>query len=324
MHYVFLLNYFADKKRLIKVKEAIRELEDRIGSEFVHVHTTEHEGHAKVLAEEYSAKYGREVLIAACGGDGTVHEVSSALVFTETPMVVIPMGSGNDFARSVLSQDLNDNPERIVSQIDRAEIRPIDIMKVDCYDTAGNPIPKMCGYSVNITSFGLDTLVQFEAKKIIKGAKRLRLIRRNAYNLALIVCVIRGWDFRMKYSFQLADGSGNAEGETDYILSGICNGQYYGGGYHPAPDAKLDDGVLDACIVEDIPLRRALPLIPKYKKGTHLPHPNIRTFRITGGVIAAADERHPLKGNYEGEDFCANKVAIEIKPKALQFAFFSI
>ena len=324
MHYAFLLNFFADKKRLAKVKDAIRELENRIGSEFVHVHTTEYAGHAGILAGEYEARYGGDVLVVACGGDGTVHEVSTALVFTATPMAVLPMGSGNDFARSVLPDVFYNKPEELISRIDRHEIKPIDIMKVDCYDAAGSPIPDMCGYSVNITSFGLDTMVQFEAKRIIKGAKRLRLIRKNAYTLALIVCVIRGWDFRMKYSFQLADGSGNAEGETDYILSGICNGQYYGGGYHPAPDAELDDGVLDACIVEDIPLRKVLPVIPKYKKGTHLPHPNIRTFRITGGVISAEDDKHPLKGNYEGEDFCADKVAIEIKPKVLQFAFFSI
>lgn len=324
MHYAFLLNFFADKKCLAKVKDAIRELEERLGSEFVHVHTTEYAGHAGELAAEYSARFGGDVLVVACGGDGTVHEVSSALAFTGTPMAVLPMGTGNDFARSVLPEAYYSQPEQVISRIERHQIKPIDMMKVVCFDASGNPIADMCGYSVNITSFGLDTLVQFEAKKITRAARRLRLIRRNAYSLAVFICFIRGWDFHMKYSFVLADGSGTAEGETDYILSGICNGQYYGNGFHPAPGAVLDDGILDACIVEDIPIRKALPLIPKYKKGTHLPHPNIRTFRITGAVISAENEKHPLQGNYEGEDFCADKVAIEIKPKALQFAFFSI
>ena len=58
---------------------------------------------------------------------------------------------------------------------------------------------------------------------------------------------------------------------ADYTLFAICNASYYGGGFCPAPNSKLDDGLLDYCIVDAINVAKALPLIPKYSAGTATP-----------------------------------------------------
>lgn len=323
MHYVFIMNYFADKKRMSAAEKAILELKKN-KDEYVHVHVTEYAGHAGDLASEYADKYGEDALIIACGGDGTVHEISNSLALKRTPMTVLPMGTGNDFARSVLPQEFYEHPERIIPRLDQYSIRPVDVMRIESYDEKGVFLPDCSGYSINITSFGIDTAVQAQAKKIIQSAKHLRLIRRNAYSIATLICILRGWDYKLKYRFILADGNGTAEGGTPYCLACICNGQYYGNGFHPAPDALIDDGVLNVSVVEDMPLSKVIPLVPRYKNGTHLPHPNIRTFRVTGGVLTAADGGKPLDGNYEGEDFYGSQVRFEVVPGAIQFAFFSI
>jgi len=323
MHYVFLLNRFADKRRISKTEKAIENLKQAKG-DLVFVRWTEYPGHAGVMAKEYAERYGEDVIIFACGGDGTVHEVSNALVFTKTPMAVLPMGTGNDFARSVLPKKYNDNPHLLLSRIDQFEIRPVDVIRVDSYDENNNLLPMWSSYSINITSFGLDTMVQSTAKNIISASRRTKIIRKNAYTLAIVICLFRGWDFRLKYSLVLADDAGTAEGEFAYCLAGVCNGQYYGNGFHPAPLAKTDDGVLDVCLVEDLPLSKVLPLVLKYKKGTHSPHPKIHTYRVTSGVISATDGNLQLQGNYEGEDFWGHQVRFEVVPSAVLFAFFSI
>jgi len=323
MHYVFIMNPFADKKRMSVTEKAIVDLKQSKG-DYVHVRRTEYPGHAGVLASEYADLYEEDAIIFACGGDGTVHEVANALVFRKTVMAVLPMGTGNDFARSVLSKEHYDQPHLLLYRIDRYVIKPVDVIRIDSYDTLGNHLPLWSRYSINITSFGLDTIVQATAKTIISSVKRAKLIRKNAYSIAILICLIRGWNFKMKYSFELADNAGTVEGELAYSLAGICNGQYYGNGFHPAPQAKLDDGVLDICLVDDLPLRKVIPMVSKYKKGTHSPHPNIHTFRVTKGVISATNGDTQLEGNFDGEDFWGHQVRFEVIPAAVQFAFFSI
>lgn len=323
MHYVFIMNYFADKKRISDAEKAIEDLKKAKG-DLVHVVKTEYAGHAGVIAAEYADRYGEDAIIFACGGDGTVHEVSNALVFRKTPMAVLPMGTGNDFARSVLPKEYCDKPHLLISRIDSYEIRPVDVIRVESYDDKGVLVPEWSQYSINLTSFGLDTLVQAAAKNITKKARHTKIIRRNSYSLAIVACILRGWDFKMKYSFVLADEPETVEGSLAYILVAVCNGQYYGNGFHPAPQAKLDDGVLDVCLVEDLPLRKALPLVARYKKGTHLSHPQIHSYRVTSGEISIVNGDKQLQGNYEGEDFWGSQVRFEVVPAAVPFAFFSI
>jgi len=323
MHYVFIMNFFADRKRISDSEKAINDLKKTM-SDRVHVIVTEYPGHAGVIASEYADRYGEDAIIFACGGDGTVHEVSNALTLRKTPMAVLPMGTGNDFARSVLPKEYYDKPHLLIQRIERHEIRPVDVIRIDSYNQKGELIPEMSQYSINLTSFGLDTVVQATAKNIIKKARHTKIIRKHAYTIATVLSIIGGWNFKMKYSFVLADSKETVEGNLSYILVAVCNGQYYGNGFHPAPLAKIDDGILDVCLVEDLPLRKALPLVTRYKKGTHVPHPQIHTFRVTSGVISAGEGNPDLQGNYEGEDFHGNQVRFEVVPAAVRFAFFSI
>lgn len=322
MHYVFILNSFSDKKRVVETEKAIQLLKEKM-PDFVHVRRTEYPGHAGVLAAEYADRYDESALIFACGGDGTVHEVANALAFRKTPMAVLPMGTGNDFARSVLPDLYNDQPHLLISRIEQYEVRPIDMIRVESYDALGKLLPMWSRYSINITSFGLDTVIQATAKNIVKSSRHTRLVRRNAYTFAILVHLIRGWNFKMKYSFVLAENGETVVGELPYCLAGVCNGQYYGNGFHPAPSAQIDDGVLDVCLVEDLPRRKAIPLISKYKKGTHEGHPKIHTFRVISGVISSKDSDYQLQGNFDGEDFWGNQVRFEVVPGAIQFAFFA-
>lgn len=128
----------------------------------------------------------------------------------------------------------------------------------------------------------------------------------------------------MHYRFETVDESGAiqvVEQDANYILAAICNGRYYGGGFNPAPQASQDDGLLDVCLVDSLPLMKILPLIPKYKKGTHIGHPAIHCWKATAGQIRYTSER--LLGNFDGEIFEADTLDFNVMPKALRFAFYS-
>lgn len=323
MRYVFLLNYFADKKKALELECAIREFEAAKDAK-VEIHRTEYPGHAGELAAASAAKYQSDAIIFACGGDGTVHEVANALAFGQTPMSVLPMGTGNDFARSILPETYYRHPSKIIAAIENFELCHLDLIRVDCYDDDSVFLPEASRYSVNITSFGLDTMVNACAKEMIRKTNRNGFIRKNAYTLAILKCFIKGWRFTMNYSLELQHGKEKAEGKIQYCLACICNGQYYGGGFRPSPASKPDDGIIEVCIVEDLPRRQAIPLVNRYKKGQHFGHPKVMYYPVTSGIFSSADRGSRIHGNYDGEDFYAHQVRFEVIPGALPFAFFSI
>ena len=76
---------------------------------------TEFAGHASEVAGKAAKEDG--LLVIACGGDGTIHEVANSLAESKTPMAVIPLGTGNDFTRSVMNDEHRDNCEVCIRDI---------------------------------------------------------------------------------------------------------------------------------------------------------------------------------------------------------------
>ena len=201
---------------------------------------------------------------------------------------------------------LDATPNGCSSTSSAPEIRPIDVIWVD---------DRIC---LNITSLGFDTKVQ---RRAIVLASRARWLGGLSYPLAIALALIGSREYPMHYSLHTIDGEGLAgivEGDASFILAAICNGRYYGGGYNPSPQASLDDGRLDFCLVDSLPLLRMLSLIPLYKQG----HASGRS----GGPQLAGDRRQDrraqtglLLGNYDGESF--EKAAIDFHGQAARIEF---
>ena len=321
MKYLFLMNPLGDKRQVRTAYSSISLLRREMGEESVISVETEYAGHAEKIIREYSLAYGPDVLVIACGGDGTAHEAANALAFSETPLCVFPLGTGNDFVRSVLPEPVRKDPIRLVSSLPSLSVRPVDLFSVECFDSAGDRIPDSKRYCLNITSFGLDTAVQSVAKKIVNRFRRFPPIRKNAYTAATVYSIVKGWNYAMSYSFIDGLTGEKIEGELPFILSAFCNGAYYGNGFNPAPDASLTDGLMDVCLVEDLSLAKVIPLVQKYKKGTHLSHEKIHHFRIKSAIVRAAGQVPLLRGNYDGEDFSGYEIRMEMSPQSLRYGF---
>lgn len=317
MKYVFVVNPIAghdDKQRLFaRIRSTFRLIEDDMI-----VEETRCPGDAKDIALRYAEKYGRECVIVSCGGDGTVHEIANGLAHTDTPMLILPLGTGNDFAKKIYATK-KINVENVIKAFGfyngniRYDVKPIDLI-----DYNG----EKC---INVMSFGLDTKVETIGRKI---AAKVPPLGHQAYNLAIFPVLAKPLHYKISYDITCYDKETGKDYQMkcinkDYALFAICNASYYGGGFCPAPDSKLDDGLLDFALVDGMPLIKALPIIPKYSNGTA----NEQTCGdvIHNGYIKSGrfwtEDGSPLLGNCDGENFNYNQLDFKVEPKALKLCF---
>ncbi len=309
MKYVFIENPIAgnkDRQEMYqKVQEAIKATDDEMIIE-----ETKYRGHAKEIAKQYAEQYGDGCVIVSCGGDGTVHELANGLVYTPTPLMILPFGTGNDFAKKIYGTKKLD-PYAIVEKYGlydghiKYKVNPIDLI-----DYNG----EKC---INVMSYGLDTKVE-TIGRIIAG--KVKFLGQKAYNIAIIPSVLQSMHYKINVDLNCVDDKGAEYKMTktpmDYTLFAICNASYYGGGFCPAPDSLLDDGLLDYCYADPVTLFQALPLIPKYNAGTASSSDKIHVGYLTSGRIWSTDST-PLAGNCDGENFNYNEVNFKIENHVL-------
>ena len=108
--------------------------------------------------------------------------------------------------------------------------------------------------------------------------------------------------------------------EERLMFSVFGNGQVYGGGYHPVPDARLDDGLMDFCAISDASIFKIAELIGIYKKGEHIGSPIfdglLTMHRCSSAKIESSEE---LTVCVDGEIFKSNTIEIKMKPGSLPF-----
>lgn len=308
MNFVFIVNPIAgekDKQNLVKrMESAIRISENNFIRE-----DTKAPGDAKRISAEYAKRYGSDCVIVSCGGDGTVHEIANGLAGTDARLLVLPLGTGNDFAKTVY-KNKKLSIETVMKRFGlldgniKFDVKPIDVIDVDGVKC------------INIMSFGHDTLIETTGRKLMAKVPKLG---KQAYDVAMVRCLFKSMKYKINVDLETIndDGtSGRINEALDYTLMAICNASYYGGGYCPSPNAVLDDGVLEICWVDSINLFEAMPIIPKYTKGRAAESPRVHTAKIVKGTIKSIDGTL-LPGNYDGENFLSREVHFAVEKGAI-------
>ena len=211
----------------------------------VQIEVTRNRGHARQLAEAAAAS-GEEVHIYAAGGDGTMNEVlQGAANHPNIAVGCIPCGSGNDYVRNFgTPADFLDMDAQLA-----AETFPVDLLAT----------PQ--GYGIDIYAAGIDAQV---ANGIPKWRRIPLCGGTTAYTLSILEAVCSS--FRHHLHIQADD----RELDGVYMMLAICNARMYGGGYCAAPNASLDDGLLDVVLLKPVPRLKLPGLLGGYKKGEHL------------------------------------------------------
>lgn len=234
-----------------------RRLVAALGSEPA-VWFTEGPGHAGELARAAAAE--SYDWVAACGGDGTVHEVVNGLCRARyddglgeavPALLVIPAGTGNDFARSLA---LPIHPDAALDLLAAGKLQP---RWVDAGFVAGR-------YFVNVGGVGFDAEVAAEVNRIGK-----RLPGAATYVWALLKKLVTYRNEKV-----LIEAAGRRL-EQKILLVAVGTGRYYGGGMMILPHADPADGLLDACIGGDLSRLGTLALLPRIFSGGHVGHPQV-------------------------------------------------
>ncbi|MCQ2531281.1 MAG: hypothetical protein MJ093_01080 [Saccharofermentans sp.] len=323
MRYFLIINSRSNPRRLAGIDDAINEV-SQFDSDLrsrIELRYTQYGGHACEIAAEIAETYGDKAAVVVCGGDGSVHEVANTLAFTKTPLICIPFGTGNDFAKSVLPPRKKWKTEYLLKQLDSVTYRKIDMVKIDSFNIMGSHNRSWSAFSNNVASIGLDTKVQAQAKAIVL-AKNNKFNRSTAYIRSALKCIFGKRSSNFVYRVELEDGSLYESTSSSHTLISICNASYYGNGFMPAPNAKLDDGLADVCVIDDVSLLRALYLVTLYKFGKHEGHKGVHCFKVTSGTVTSCEPSTQLMGNYDGEDFFGNRIRFEVNSGALTLGFF--
>jgi len=255
---------------------------------------TAHAGHGVDLARA-AVDRGAHVVVA-WGGDGTVNEVAAALVGTSTSLAVIPAGSGNGLARML---KMPTDATRAIGRILHGSDRTIDAGDIDGH------------LFVNVAGVGFDAQIASAFAAI--GRTRRGFLRYGV----IVVRQLRRYESRT-YTLALEpfDGVRPPTRSHRAFLLTFANGRQWGNGAMIAPTAELDDGALDAVVVEDRGRMAVLRSIPRLFTGTIAGGPGVSTCRIQSAVITSDG---PLSYHADGEPHVGgSSLRVSILSRALR------
>jgi diacylglycerol kinase (ATP) len=279
-------------------------------------------------------------VILLFGGDGTIHRHLGQLVRLGLPVLVVPAGSGNDFARALGLRRVRDSRTAWQKFCGGAgKVRAIDLGVISALESAGeSPSTTAQGrsapheparasvprtqYFCSVAGVGLDGEVARRANGLPRWLRG-----RGGYLLSLAPTIFTFAPVPMKILTSLEspvesndqNESWTTRGYRPTLLAAFANTPLYGGGMKIAPQAKMDDGLLDVCIVGAVAPFRLLRLFPSVYSGRHL---NIREVEYSHASRVRVETEHPLDVYADGEYVCRTPIEVAVQRAALKVITF--
>ena len=254
---------------------------------------TAQENDARRFAEQALAE-GYELIVAA-GGDGTINEVVNGMAadFGRATLGVIPLGTGNDFARSI---NMPAGVAEALATLDAGITQAVDIVRVTSDQVR---------YFINVSSGGFSGLVDETLTPEMK---------QSWGPLAYLRSAMAALPDLSEYHMQIAFDEEEALDIKAFNVV-VANARYVAGGIPIAPQAVLDDGLMDVLIVPAASMPQLALLAPQILLGAHLDS-DLITFRRARKVLI---ESHPgMWFNTDGELVGNEPAVFEVLPRALR------
>lgn len=273
------------------------------------------------------------------GGDGTIHRHLAQLVKLQLPVLVVPCGSGNDFARALNLHSIRDSLAawRKFSSAG-GNVRTIDLGLITPLGPfpQGSKAPQTGGagataeaghvpvsenhkletespkYFCCVGGVGLDGEIARRANELPRWLRG-----HGGYVLSLAPVLFRFTPLRMKIMTHDNEHSGVfvERSSKPTVLVAFANAPTYGGGMKIAPRAQLDDGQLDICIVSDLNKFKLFCLFPTVYFGRHLSIPGVEYFRADRLRV---ETEAPLDVYADGEYVCRTPIGVSVARDSLR------
>ena len=280
-----IVNPFAGGGRAARELDGVEAALRGLGLEH-HVERTRSLDHARELA--LAAAQAGETAVAF-GGDGLIGAVADALRHTDGVLGVLPGGRGNDFVRML---GIPGSPPAACEVLAHGEVRRLDLGVVGERTFIG------------IASCGFDS----EANRI---ANETTLVRGRLVYAYGLLRALAGW---RPATFTVAVDGAAARSVSGYTVA-AANSRYYGGGMMLAPDATLEDGMLDVVLILETPKLRFLRHAPAVFTGAHVRLENVELLR--GRTIEISASR-PFTMYADGDPIAELPATVSVLPAAVQ------
>jgi diacylglycerol kinase (ATP) len=288
--FAVIVNPKAAGGKAIKKLPEISAVASSIAPEYL-LHVTSSIEDARLRAREF-ANMGIERIVAV-GGDGTFNEVANGILESghRTALGIVPAGTGCDLPRTLRV------PGSIREALTFALAGEAQSMDVGLAKTSTTE-----RHFLNVAGLG------FDAKVADRAQRTKRLSGKKAYIAALAQSLTDfGYiDVRIE-----TDGK---EIATKAVFVSIANAQYLAGGFHFAPMAKVNDGLLDLAIIDDISLPGFVKAVPSVMRGKHLSNPHWSHYTTTHVRVTATT---PALVQLDGEISGTSPAEFTIVPGAL-------
>ena len=258
------------------------------------LHVTEDAGAAESFAREAVRNCCDEII--AAGGDGTLNEVVNGMAESggNVRIGLIPLGTGNDFARCLeLPAGVDENIDIVLS----GETKALDVVRATS-DRAR--------YFINVSAGGFSGLVDEKLTPELKKTWGPLAYLRSA---AAALPELRAYRTTVEFD-------GKAKEAVDLYNVVVANGRFVAGGLPIAPDADPADGLLDVILIAARPASEVALVAAQVLLGKHL-NSGVVTFRRAAKV--AVSSRPGMWFNVDGELVGNDPIVFEVMPRALQF-----
>jgi diacylglycerol kinase (ATP) len=243
------------------------------------------------------AIHGGAKLLFAVGGDGTLQCLVNAAFGHDVILGIIPAGGGNDFAHAL---GLPDDPITALSAALRGDTRQVDVVKVRTSD--GQRLYLGGG------GVGLDA----DAAKFAGGRYR-RWPGRSRYLAAAIQAYATHKPQRARVAFECSNEEPKWQ---EFVLASVLNTPTFGAGIRLAPNARIDDGLLEFVFLDELSLARLIRILPGLALNGTLQIPQLRTVQFRKLRL---ETEIPMQFHGDGEILGLTPVEIEVVPRAARF-----
>lgn len=269
MKRIFIVNPTAGQGKALNISKAIKSVCEQEGIDYI-IHYTMAKGEATMLAKQYSNNI-EPMIIYSVGGDGTLNEVVNGIALSKSILGIIPAGTGNDFVRSL------DSKQNHIGKVDLGKVND--------------------KYFINIASLGIDAEIAANVDVI----KKMKIPNSLVYYTSIFYTIAKYKNCNIFIDNQVYSNC--------VTLLAACNGSYYGGGIKIAPNANLNDGLMDVYLVDKLSKLQILYLFTKLLSGKHEQYSAIHKFS-TNNITIKSDDL--LVCNIDGEIIKDNSFNIHI------------
>lgn len=238
------------------------------------------------------------------GGDGTIHRHLSDLVRLQLPVLVVPAGSGNDFARALGLRSLRDSLH-VWRGFESGQLpaQPIDLGVI-----VPKAPPERIHYFCSVAGCGLDSAVTQRANRMPRWLRG-----HGGYALALLPLLFKLPAFSIRLS--QFNGDGRTESEKLTLLAAFANTQFYGDGMRIAPEADFTDGKLEICRISALHPLHLLFIFPSVYFGRHLVSPKVECSKAERVMV---ETETPVEIYADGEFVCETPAELSVAADALR------